>query len=72
MGIFDIFKRKKDKEINKEELNNKPEDIISTNITCEYCGRDIFGEQKTKTFMNKKYHLICFRKLQKEAKNTLN
>ncbi len=35
---------------------------------CEYCQQAIFGDQKVKTFQNKKYHVKpCWRKMHKEA-----
>lgn len=64
MGFFKNFFKKKVEEPVIEEIE-EDQDV------CEFCGLGIFKEQKVRTFNKKKYHLLCFRKLWKETRQTM-
>lgn len=56
---------------NKKEQEEKVEEHIVTEDrdTCDFCGFEIFGEQKTIKKAGKQYHIKpCWRSLQKMAK----
>lgn len=70
MGIFDIFKRKKEekKEEIKEQEKKEEKKIIGT---CVYCNQPIYEDDKYKTvtYQGKSYliHIRCFRKAKDQA-----
>ena len=66
--IKNIFK-KKDQPI-ETIPEAKPEHIVTDDRNvCDFCGFEIFGEQKTVSKAGKRYHLKpCWRVIQKMAK----
>lgn len=64
--VIKFFKNAFKKNIREEEKEIVEEETIDTGLICKYCERSIFGEQKVRTFGGDKYHVVCFRKLQKE------
>jgi len=69
MGLFGIFKKKK--ELVETPIEDKIifEKDVGDNSVCNYCGITIFDNQKKRTFNGKKYHLLCHRRLFKKGKN---
>lgn len=68
MGFFsNLFKKKQDKQ--PEIVVEQKQEVESNDgPICDYCKRSIFGQQKVKTFDNKKYHVKpCWFALRKDA-----
>ncbi len=62
---------KKRETLNYEEILKKDEEIYTKNSfkICDYCGHEIFGQQKYVSKGGKIYHVKpCWRTLQKKAK----
>lgn len=64
-----LFKPKKKVELKKKEEPKEEHIITDDRGVCDYCGFEIFGEQKSIRKAGKTYHnKPCWRNLQKMAK----
>ena len=75
-----LFGLEKENKISPDFIGDKEDEMkigticpeTTSEIMCEHCHLPIWGNQKIKTFQNKKYHVKpCWRDLQKIAKKEL-
>ncbi len=69
--IKNLFKKKEEKEPEvsfKEKELSETVQYVGGEPVCEKCGLIIGENHKRRTFNGKKFHLSCFRQVQKEAK----